>query len=277
MATAKFSHSKQPSNIMNSISSTRLLHRRAFTLIELLVVIAIIAILAALLLPALAKAKAAAVKAECTSNLKQWGLAVNMYAGDYQNAFPDNSQGDGLAWMDARLNVNFFPTYLYRNRPGNTAATVRAHTDVIYCPTDQWHRLVELAGGATTLIGYQYLPGRVPAWNYNSDGLGEWAFRKKVGGRYRLAPIMTDKIQCNGSSPTAISSWYSTYGAKTVADSNHMGKNGVPTGGNFLYEDGSVTWRTFSVPNCKNTIDVGSRDGGWVVFYRPGDLTAGPW
>jgi prepilin-type N-terminal cleavage/methylation domain-containing protein/prepilin-type processing-associated H-X9-DG protein len=81
--------------------------RRAFTLIELLVVIAIIAILAAMLLPALAAAKASAYKTQCASNLKQLGLGISLFAGDHQEMFPPAGdytlRKDTLTW-DSYIN-----------------------------------------------------------------------------------------------------------------------------------------------------------------------------
>jgi prepilin-type N-terminal cleavage/methylation domain-containing protein/prepilin-type processing-associated H-X9-DG protein len=203
---------------MNSLStSSRVRPQRGFTLIELLVVIAIIAILAAILFPVFAQARAAARKASCISNLKQLALAQTMYLQDYDERFckwvnggtpPDSwAQPNGAGWWMNEI-------YPYIKNYGLYA-----------CPQDT--RADDQANG----WGYAVLPNTNPVQYYRSSyGMSEWintagnSFNRLASIQFpaqtflmsdAIGPLTNDWDNCgNPTIPYGFArTWYSNYDA----------------------------------------------------------------
>ena len=133
-----------------------------FTLIELLVVIAIIAILAAMLLPALSAARERSKQAQCTGKMKQFGLAVQMYAGDNEDFIAFNSGSkynteycvrcaDGTESMMKLLEGEYFP--------GNTKYDSNSIERIYRCPSDNSNFEIINAANGTAYPSYMSLHG----------------------------------------------------------------------------------------------------------------------
>ncbi len=109
----------------------------AFTLVELLVVIAIIAILAALLLPALTRGKARAQRIQCIGNLKELGVAFQMFAHDHRGRFPaETILADGGSLELVQAGENISGPFYFSYRQFQPLAAELAIPKILLCPTD---------------------------------------------------------------------------------------------------------------------------------------------
>jgi prepilin-type N-terminal cleavage/methylation domain-containing protein len=213
---------------------------RAFTLIELLVVIAIIAILAGLLLPAMAKAKAAARQTQCLGNLRQIGIALLLYEGDFKRLPPRASQVPDF--MNPKA-AGWRNNCLYAIAPYLQGSAQGRSSKVYACPSA---KKPGDASDATALSATGYLPNGVvmertlDAIRSPSDLISFTALRPAVGSDFGLCPGQYTYWHVNLKPGL---DWYASL---------HT------LGGNHLFTDGHAEYRKAAALRAR---DFGLTDG----------------
>ena len=211
---------------------------------ELLVVIGIIALLISVLLPALNKARNAAVHTQCASNLHQLGLLWMMYANDYHGAFPDNGQGFGT-WeliTDDQKQL-FIDKYKFRNGKAFYCPSLRGFTGGTFADEDWNNGSGSSAPGTTWVIGYS-----IYAASANAKA---WNDARKTANQLPDLPPPYKANEKGGSTRPLIMDITLKYGPPyepmiTWSYSGHMDRPPKPAGENTLYSDGHVSWKNMS-------------------------------